>query len=323
MVTTGFVLERKSFSPGQLLVLSVLFFMPTLSPSLFGWLNGLLAVPVFYLLSVKGWQSGAMQLRLSLLIAAAGALLVQRIELFLFSLTLIPLGYSLFQSVGRQESAAVSGGKGIVVLGLTWLVFWGVYGIATGANPYRYLLEGLDLGFQQILEFYGSKEAGLSPETVYSLQQATKAMQETVPKLLPGLLASAVVITVWMNMTLGNSLISRFRNGVAPWGKYATWTLPEQLVWMPIAAIMVLLVGKGILQQVSGWIILISVLLYFFQGLAVFLTLLERWNIPVLVRIMLYFFLIIQSYSTLLLAFLGISDVWFNFRQKTAHDENE
>jgi hypothetical protein len=307
----------KIFLPfGQLLFFSVLFFVPTLSPQVFGWLNGLLAAPVFYLLTINGIKTGTMKLGVSLLLAGLGALVVHRLEIFLFSLTLIPLAYSLFKSAAAQESVGVSGGKGVAVLGITWLIFWGIYGAAFGTNPYKYLLEALDLGFQQSLEFYASKEAGLSPEMVFNLQQVTKGMKEIIPKLLPGLLASTLVITVWINMAACNVSVARFRNNDHPWGKYSTWKLPDQLVWILITAIILILIGTGTLQYIGEWVLLVSGLLYFFQGLAVFIALLERWNVPIYIRGLLYFILIIQSYGLFILAFLGISDIWFNFRQK-------
>lgn len=253
---------------------------------------------------------------MSLLIAGLGALLMHRMEVFLFSLTLIPLGFTLYKGAMQRESAAVSGSKGLIVLGLTWLLFWGVYGASTGINPYKYLLELLDFGFQQSLELYSSKEAGLTPETVYNLKQVTEEVRATVPKLLPGLLAAVLIITVWMNMFFSNILGGRLSGGIFPWGKYASWQLPEQIIGMPIAAISLILIGQGYFQHVGSWLLLVSGLLYFFQGLAVCITLMERWNVPIYVRGILYFVLILQSYGLLLLAFLGIGDVWFDFRKK-------
>ena len=46
MVNSEPGLKKNSFHPGQLLLFSAFFFIPALSPPLFGWLNGLLAVPV-------------------------------------------------------------------------------------------------------------------------------------------------------------------------------------------------------------------------------------------------------------------------------------
>ena len=241
---------------------------------------------------------------------------MQRLEIFLFSLTLIPLGLTLFKSASAKESAAMSGVKGLIALGLTWLFFWGIYGATAGINPYSYLLTVLDLGFEQTLELYSAKEAGLSPEMVLNLTLVTTVMRETVPKMLPGLLMSMVIITVWINMVLANSLTERL-TGVAPWKRFATWKLPEQLVWIPITGIVIFLVGQGSLQEAGGWLLMIAGLVYFFQGLAVFISLLERWRVPLFVRVILYVMFIIQSYGLILLAVLGLSDIWFNLREKT------
>jgi uncharacterized protein YybS (DUF2232 family) len=199
------------------------------------------------------------------------------------------------------------------------LLFWGGYGAATGINPYSHLLEVLDLGLRQTLELSSSKEAGLSPEMVLGLNQATVAMRETIPRLLPGLLVSMVMITVWITMMLTNGLTGRL-TGTAPWNEYATWRLPEHLVWIPIGAIAVMLFGAGLLHDAGAWLVMIAGLLYFFQGLAVFIALLERWRVPPLVRMILYFMLILQSYGLILLAVLGLVDVWFNLRKKNENN---
>ena len=315
MLPTGAGWNRTDFPPGQLLLYSALFFVPALSPVFFGWMNGLLAIPVFYLLFTNGFKSGLARLRIILLIAGLGALLIGRLEVFLFSLTLIPLGYTLFKSADAGESAAISGGKGVVVLVLVWVVFWAVYGAVTGISPYRHLLDTLDLGFRQTIEFYESKEAEVPGETLYHLQQLTNDIREAIPKILPGLLASIVVVTVWINLAISNSLAQRLHNVPPPWGNYSTWKLPDQLVWVAIIAGAVMLLGSGLLQYAGIWVLMIAGLLYFFQGLAVCIALLERWKVPPYVRIILYFILVIQSYGLLLLAFLGVADVWFNFRR--------
>lgn len=319
MGDSGVGLKQLSVPSGQILLLGLLFFMPAASPSLFGWLTGLLAVPVCCLLALNGYDTGKKQIALSLLVAGLGALLVRQWEMFLFSLTFVPLGFALFKSAHAGESAAKSGAKGLAVLGLTWLLFWGIYGGVAGINPYNHLLTVLDLGLQQTLELSASKEAGLSPEMVLGLNQATTAMRETIPGLLPGLLLSMVTITVWINMVLANGLAGRL-TGTPPWGPYASWSLPEHLVWLPIVAIAVVLFGDGPLRDAGAWLLMTVGWLYFFQGLAVFIALLERWRVPPFVRMILYIVFILQSYGLLLLAVLGLIDVWFNLRKQ--HENN-
>ena len=60
---------------------------------------------------------------------------------------------------------------------------------------------------------------------------------------------------------------------------------------------------------------MLSGLLYFFQGLAVFNSLLGRWGVPLFVRIILYFVFFIQSYGLIILAILGLSDIWIDLRK--------
>lgn len=317
MADSGLGWKKYCPSPGLCLLLSSLYVLPALNPSLFGWISGLLAVPVVYVFWVNGYQSSVAGVWISLFVAGVGALVVQRFEIFLFSLTLVPLGYSLFFSAYKKEPAATSGGKGILTLATIWVLFWGIYGASAGVNPYSALLRVLDLGFQQTMEMYSSKEAGLPPEVVYNLQQITSNIRETTPKLLPGVLGSMVILTVWITMVIANSLIGRRSNGETPWGNYSTWKLPDHLVWVPIVAVSILLVGQGSVQYAGGCLLLISGLLYFFQGLAVVFTLLERWNVPLFMRILLYCVLFIQSYSLIFLAVLGLGEVWFNMRQQS------
>lgn len=301
--------------PAQLLFVSTLFVLPVVHPPLFGWLNGFLAVPICYVMFVHGEATGLNIIRLSLLLVGVTAFLMQRLEVYLFSLTLVPLGFSLYAGARHNMSAAASGARGFALLALGWLLFWTGYGVLTGTNPYTSLLKALDLGFQQAIEIYGSQDMELTPDMVYSLHSMTDHLRETIPRLLPGILTTAVMLTVWMNMVISNRLIAR--HDAPPWGEYATWKLPDQLVGLPIVAIIALLVGNGtIIQDIGGCLLFVSAVLYLFQGLAVFIALLKRWKVPVFVRIMLYGIVLLQSYSLIFLAILGISDVWFNVRQQ-------
>ncbi len=314
MVSTPSGRKENTLVSGPIIVVAIMYFLPTLNPAIFGWLNGVLAAPVFYLLTISGEKQGTIQLRNSLLLAAIGALLMQRIEVLLFSITLIPLGYALHKSRRSNDSPAVSGGKGILILGVTWTVYWLLYGMITDIHPYRQLLELMDSGFAQTYEIY-SKQADISVEALYNLKQVIDDIRLLIPRLLPGILGCTIIATVWVNLVAGNSLIRIIGREESPWGRYTSWKLPEQLIWLPIAATITLLLGGGSVRDISAWVVLISCLIYFFQGLAVFLHMLDRWKVPIYLRVILYFVLILQSYGLVLLTILGIGDVWFNFRR--------
>lgn len=133
--------------PGHVLLIFVLLSLPVVSPQLFGWMNGLLALPIFSLLYVHGPGPGASVLRIALLLVALLALLLQRLDVYLFGLTAVPLGVALYQSAHNGEDATCSGGKGVAILAVSWLLFWSGFGLLTKTNPYTSLVQALDLGF--------------------------------------------------------------------------------------------------------------------------------------------------------------------------------
>lgn len=305
--------KRALFSLETLLV-SAFFFIPVLSPAFFGWLTGLLAVPVVYLLLSHGMKAGTIQLGACLTLAGLVALAVNRAEVMAFSMTMVPLGYTLAWSAMAEEEPALSGGKGLAVLAASWFLFWSFFAFLTDINPYTQLLQTINTGLEQAGEMYNAPESGLSEETRYQLKLLFDEARQGIPRLLPGMLASLVLITVWLNMTLSNGFAERLSRIKAPWGPYASWQLPEHLVWLPITALVLILFSSGQVQQVGLWLCMLAGAMYCFQGLAVCLTLFHRWNIPKYLRAVLFFMLVVQRYGLVALALLGLSDVWFNFR---------
>ena len=304
----------------QALLITAAFFLPVAIPSLFGWMNGLLAVPIFFLFGTTADDRQAtLQIRNGLLLAAGGALLLKQLVLIVFALAMPALGYSLYRSAQRGDNPVAAGAKGIVTLGLSWFVFWAVYGIIAGINPYASLLAILDDSFNRIIEIYRNS-SDLPADVLYSLEQVITGIREFLPNVLPGLLAGLVIITVWLNQVIGNTLLLRLRPAEAAWPRYSRWQLPDKLIWLLIAAAALSLLGSGMVKYAGYCLVIIAAMLYFFQGLAVFVHFLDRWNVPRYLRIILYVILAFQSYGLLLLAMLGIADIWLNFR-KMASDE--
>lgn len=307
-------MPQQGFKPA--LLLGGLFVLPLAVPGMFAWLDVLLAAVVCCALVLLGWRPGLRQLGFGLGGAALVALILQQLELYLFSLSACPLGMVLAKGIEQQESVAKSGARGLVALGLAWLFFWFLFAQWTQTNPYQGMLESLDKGLAATLALYSGEESGLSAETREQVETLVAALRARLPQLLPALWLGMATITVWVNMALANWFLGRLRSGAGPWGLYRSWRLPEQLVWLPIAAAVLLLFGMGPIQSVSLWLLVFTTLLYSFQGLAVSLCFFEHWRLPVFVRVLAVFFLTIQGYGLMLLAILGVSDVWLNWRNR-------
>ncbi len=92
------------------------------------------------------------------------------------------------------------------------------------------------------------------------------------------------------------------------------WELPEFLVWAFICSGLLYLTGVPSLLTVglNGLIILIA--LYFLQGLSIAAFLFRRFQLPRFLATLSVVLLVFQPFFTLLVAGLGLFDVWFAFR---------
>lgn len=305
-------------------LLAAVFSLPVLIPSLFSWGAGLLAIPVLYTLRVHGLRQGSIYLRNGLVVSLMVAIGTGELGMELLVLSVVPLGYSLYRSTIQGESPATAGGRGVFVLGLTWFVLWAIYGMSQGINPYRHLVGMLDAGFAQTYEAY-RQSTELSPEMLLALKEVVDDIRMLIPRILPGVLACSLLLIVWINLVAGSRILRRLQPEFAPWPPYNQWQLPDRLVWGIIGAGLLILVGRGFIRDLGTNLALVMGLLYFFQGLAVVIFLLDRWKVPGYLRMVMYIILIVQSYGLLLLAMLGLADVWLDFRklQTPSADEHE
>lgn len=312
-MTTSGGWRRSSFFSLPVLLLAGIYLPPILLPSLFGWTLGVLAVPVAYILTVEGKNHGIALLRNGFILAGSGSILTGRVDLFLFAVTMVPLGSCMYGCGQTQQKAVKSGGYGVATLIVTWGLFWTVYGILSDIQPYQHLVDMLDAGFVQAYELYKTNSE-FSFEVQENLTIVITQLRELLPRILPGCLLCSVLITVWMNQIVWNSLLLRWQPKKAPWPPYSYWKLPDQVIWLPIAATILFLSSSGQGKDIGLNLILISGALYFFQGLAVFIYLLGKWKVPAYFRIVLYLILVIQSYGLILITLLGIGDIWIHFR---------
>jgi uncharacterized protein YybS (DUF2232 family) len=309
--------SEMSFFSKTVLIIAVIFLVPVLLPGLLGWLIGLLAVPVACVLASEGGDRGKKTILNSLIIATVIAVFIGKLEILLFGITLVPLGYILYRCTVEKKSEAVTAGRGILALLVSWWIFWAIYGSVTGIQPYQHLLDTVDAGFAQTYELYKT-EQNIPSDVQQEVTVVVTGLRETIPMVMPGVLTGIVVFTVWINLIIFNKFLLK-RNELGQqepvaWVPYCKWQLPDQLIWVPILAAGLFLLVDGNLRYTGLNILLISGMVYCFQGLAVFIHLLDRWKVPSYLRMFFYFLLIIQSLGLIIITLLGVADTWFKFR---------
>jgi len=305
----------KSFS-GLFYLLSIigtaLFFVISALPGGFGWLYFLTPLPVIYFISILGVNRGLKIILYAVSLAVIITLAAGGIQSLLYALSLIPTGVVLAGSINRREQVFRSGLISFITIGLSWLILGLFFSTFNHVNIYQGVLQNIDTGLTNAFDTY-SKSPDFPADSKAELQAVFTKMRQIVPQIFPGTLMISAIFTVWLNMLLINGILKK--NQIPAWEDFQFWHLPESLIWFLIVGILLSFIPGGFLHILGINTVLVLSALYFFQGLAVVTNLFGKWSIPRPIKFLIFFVITIQAYGIILLALLGVADIWVNFRK--------
>jgi len=296
----------------HILLFCLVLLLPTMQGALFGWLHFIVPLTVFFY--IYKWENGFTYIIAGLVIAMLVSLVIGSFEIMLFSAALVPAGYVLAQSAFQTDSPAASGFKATVILVICWILLLVGETLITGINPVVDFLASLDSNIEQTLAYY--RQSGtMAPDTLAILEQSFLQMKAALPKVLVSIILSLALAIIWFTMLLGNRMVLKF-TGYRPWADLKTWQLPERLIWLLIIAALAAILPLGSTIRLIGLnVLIVSSLVYFFQGFSVFVFFLHKWGVPLFLRFMLYGMMLFQSFGTIVLLIVGIGDVWLDLRR--------
>lgn len=306
---------------GAVVIAALVFSLPTLFPGL-GWLQALTPLPVYYYLNVYGVARGTGLVVKAGGIAAILALFAGTLPDFFFSLTILPLGFILARSGQREEPLLTAAVKGALFLAITWLLGGWLMGISGQASPYQDLKVSLDEGFAATFALY-EKSGQFSADDLQEMRNFISGLHVQVIRLLPALLLTSILCIVWFNIVVGQWLLKKKDAGLAQWGEFSDWRLPDFLVWGVVLAVLLLIVPDETFNSLGMNLGFVLLVLYLTQGLAVLAIMMRNWSVPRLFRVMIYTILFFQMYGIIFVSTLGLADVWFDLRKRRNKTEAE
>jgi uncharacterized protein YybS (DUF2232 family) len=317
----GDLISRLGINPAGIAISSAIWLLPIISLE-FMWLQFFAPLPVFYYLTAQGRARGMNTLSAAPLVTGLIATLTGAAAGFFFSATMLPVGYILARSAARKDAPLRSGVMAFTLLLIGWSLWSFLYGIVNSTSLYQDILSSLDQGLIAAGKAF-KETSDLPVEQVLALEMTVEKLRSVIPGIMPGLLLLTMVNTVFFNMTLGQYLLRRKNQDLSPWPPFAEWRLPEQLVALVIVSGICILIPGGILRDIGFNLALLSGSLYLFQGLAVLISLLNKWQAPLSVRILIFLLVIFQAFGIIILVILGLADVWADFRKDRNKSDND
>lgn len=253
-------------------------------------------------------------LGLAVLVAALISLFVLAGEAlgFVYAVFAVMVGL-LFWLLGRLRAVellvtSVAAAMLAVAAGIL-LYFYGSWGAMT--QDFRgSLIDNLTVAMRV------HEKMGFPQESLNLFKEKIPEIVEQMLQLLPGLLFVSLCLIVLLNILF---LARRFPDRRPQWLSVATfreWKCPEQLVWALIACgFAVFVPASGAVPIVAVNVLLVIGVCYFIQGLAIVAFFFHKNHVPRFLRSATYLLIIFQQIFTLLVAALGLFDLWGDFRR--------
>lgn len=266
-------------------------------------------VPVMYFRVKLGRQAGA--IIAAAVVGFAGLLGGSLDVLFFGELLLIgflmgELAYSGFSI----EKTAATICAAVFVAGLLGL---GVLGLLSGAGIHQLVSAGVRQNLELTLELY--REMGVSDQQTQLLAASLDTLQKVLVGLLPALAIGSTLMVTWIGLLTARQVFQRAGISFPDYGSLDHWKAPEPLVWGVVASGGLLLVSSLTAKTVGLNGLLLLMIVYFFQGIAIMAFYLRQKRVPRMARVMLYGLVGVQQLVMLAVIGIGFFDTWFNFRK--------
>jgi uncharacterized protein YybS (DUF2232 family) len=142
------------------------------------------------------------------------------------------------------------------------------------------------------------------------------------PYIVPGILISLFTMASVINYIASSKILKKYRVDVKPFLSFKEWDLPWYCCWGVIIGLVLVLIpttGNSVdmIIDIAGFNLLaVFGFLYLALGIAVLWGILERFKVSIMFRVIILIIVgLFIGFTIFILPFLGLIDIWANFRR--------
>lgn len=179
---------------------------------------------------------------------------------------------------------------------------------------YLKINEQVTMIIAQSIEAY--RQAGVSVEQIEVIEENAQAIAQWVILLMPSAIVTAFIMLSAGNY-LGYTLLQKRLPYLPPPDKKPLlhWSPPEKTVFAAIIGGGMSLLPVTAIRALGLNTLFVTATLYTFSGFCILQHFFIRSRLPFFVRWTGYILLLLQPFLGLLVMFLGLMDLWFDFRK--------
>lgn len=169
--------------------------------------------------------------------------------------------------------------------------------MATSINAYRQM--GISNSEIDNIELYSEKLASAFVSSIPAWMIVSSSI---------GVLLNYVLVKMVWNKYIGNGCY--FENI-----DLEKWSANEYLIWLFIFSGVMLLMPAKILNAIGLNFLIVSLMVYFYQGIAAVIFYMRKKTFPLFLKVIIYGLIIIQPLLLLFVILIGVFDTWADFRK--------
>ena len=271
------------------------------------------SLPMLYYYSRLGRLPGILVFALSLIVASVTLRTLGFQTAFVYFFLLGSLGPILSEILRKNYSIekTVICCTGIFLsLGVAVLVY---LSLTSGTMPWTVIWTHISGMVQENIDLYS--HAGISPQHVKIIRENADQITRALAGLFPSIALVGITFLVWFNILEGKWLFRKRGMWYPAFGDLSLWKTLDKTVWLVVIAGICIMVPLEGLRILGLNILIIILFIYMLQGLAIVSFFFQKKNVPLFLRIFGYFLVFAQQFLLLIVAGLGLIDMWVDFRK--------
>ncbi|MFO7989881.1 MAG: DUF2232 domain-containing protein [Desulfotignum sp.] len=192
----------------------------------------------------------------------------------------------------------------------------GVLGVSLAAFGVYAIFQAQGIG--EMIQGYISQYLELTSALYTDMgieKQQIDALNAAFVVVMPGMFIVSYMTTVWLNVLIIKRLLARIGIQLKNMAALNRFRAPDTLVWAAIGLGVLLALPVGPVKYVVINCLIILLLIYFFQGIAVISFYFQKKESPTFLKVFCYGLIAVQIYFLILVIGLGFFDNWINFRK--------
>lgn len=237
-----------------------------------------------------------------------------------FGLIGIVLGYGFRADYNPGKTVIL----GFVASVVSKIAVLGIGMAVTGINPLNFQGEMMDKALVQVIEMYRS--FGVPDTTLVQVEEQMKVAVKLIPIMLPAGFVLTALLDTYLNFVVARIVLRRLGQPTRSFPPFKEWSFPRFILYVFILAMGMIYFGQQQgweqLQQGGFNLWVLTAILLWMQGMALFYYLADKYSLSRLIRNIILVLIISNGLLAQIVIFAGAYDMAVDFRRLRAPRES-